>query len=131
MSKPARKRVRVFKTAWFSKAAKKARIKDDEICEAIREVLKGQADNMGGGVFKKRLNKNMHRAIILAKGDQHWICAYLFAKKDRDNIDSDELARFKKLAAAYGGMTDAQIKIQMRNEDIQEICHDDKAEVQE
>jgi len=62
---------RAFKTAWFAKAARKARIKDDQLCEAFREVLKGQADDLGGGVFKKRLNKNMHRSIILAKGGRH------------------------------------------------------------
>ena len=59
---------RTFKTAWLTKAALKARITDDELCEAIAEVLKGQADDLGGGAFKKRLNRNMHRRIILAKG---------------------------------------------------------------
>jgi hypothetical protein len=63
----AEETARAFKTAWFTKAARKARIEDDELCEAIEEVRKGQADDLGGGVFKKRLNKNMHRSIILAK----------------------------------------------------------------
>lgn len=66
------KTARTFKTAWFAKAARKALIKDDELCEAIQEVMKGQADDLGGGVFKKRLNKNRHRSIILAKGRRHW-----------------------------------------------------------
>jgi hypothetical protein len=72
---------RAFKTAWFAKAARKNRISDHELCEAMREVMSGQADDLGGGVFKKRLNKNMHRSIVLAKGGRHWIFAYLFAKK--------------------------------------------------
>lgn len=58
---------RAFKTAWFAKAARKNRISDHELCEAMREVMSGQADDLGGGVFKKRLNKNMHRSIVLAK----------------------------------------------------------------
>ncbi len=78
---------RAFKTAWFTKAARKARIKDTELCQAIEEVLKGQSDDLGGGVFKKRLNNNLHRSIILAKGGQYWIFQYLFAKNDRANID--------------------------------------------
>ncbi len=41
--------------AWFTMAAGKARIKDDELCDAIEEVRKGQADDLGGGAFKKRL----------------------------------------------------------------------------
>jgi hypothetical protein len=43
---------RSFKTAWFAKAARKARIKDDELCEAIRDIRKGQADDLGGGSSK-------------------------------------------------------------------------------
>ena len=58
---------RVFKTAWFAKAAKKARISDKALSKAIRLVALGQADDLGGGVFKKRLNDNMRRSIVLAK----------------------------------------------------------------
>ena len=59
---------RVFKTAWFTRAARKARIGDGELCVAIQQVMAGQADDLGGGVFKKRLNDNLHRSIIVAKG---------------------------------------------------------------
>jgi len=100
---------RAFKTAWFTKAARKARIKDDELCEAIKDVRKGQADDLGGGVFKKRLNKNMHRSIILAKGGRYWIYEFLFAKKDRANIDDDDLADFRALAKTYAALSEKQI----------------------
>lgn len=81
MSKKAQSPSRVFKTSWFSKAAKKSHINDFELCSAIRQVMQGQADDLGGGVFKKRLNGNMHRSIILAKGGRYWVYEYLFAKK--------------------------------------------------
>jgi putative transcriptional regulator len=42
---------RVFKTAWFSKAARKALITGAELCVAIRQVILGQADDLGGGVY--------------------------------------------------------------------------------
>lgn len=35
---------RTFKTAWFSKAARKALIADKELCDAIDQVRKGQCD---------------------------------------------------------------------------------------
>jgi hypothetical protein len=92
---------RTFKTAWFAKAAKKAGISDDELCIAIRQVALGQADDLGGGVFKKRLDKNRHRPIILANAGKFWVFAFLFAKKDRANIDEDELACFREVAAVY------------------------------
>ena len=67
---------RVFKTAWFTRAARKARIGDGELCLAIQQVMAGQADDLGGGVFKKRLNDNAHRSIIVAKGGRY--CLGLF-----------------------------------------------------
>ncbi len=91
---------RVFKTAWFAKAARKAHIPESELCASIRQVMLGQADDLGGGVFKKRLGKNLYRSIIVAKGGQYWIYAYLFAKQDRANIE-DELVAFRKLAVLY------------------------------
>ena len=112
----------MFKTAWFAKAARKARIGDRALCEAIRQVTVGQADDLGGGVFKKRLNKNEHRAIILTKAGKLWIFEYLFAKKDRANIDDDELAEFRKLAKAYSGLSEAQIARLLANGDMTEIC---------
>lgn len=63
---------RTFKTAWFAKVARKARISDAALCKAIEQVAVGQADDLGGGVFKKRLNDNRHRSIILAGFDQFW-----------------------------------------------------------
>jgi hypothetical protein len=115
---------RIFKTAWFAKAAKKARIGNDELCAAIKQVMQGQADDLGGGVFKKRLNDNQHRSIIIAKGGRYWIYTYLFAKKDRDNIESNELAEFKKLAALYSHQTDATIEAELKNGSLLEICYD-------
>ncbi|RWY71882.1 type II toxin-antitoxin system RelE/ParE family toxin [Rhizobium leguminosarum] len=57
-----------FKTGWFAKAARKARISDSELSKAIRQVAEGKADDQGGGVFKKRLNGNQHRSFAkLAK----------------------------------------------------------------
>ncbi len=127
----AEETARTFKTAWFSKEARKARIRDDELCEAIEEVRRGQAEDLGGGVCKKRLNKNMHRSILLAKGGRYWIYEYLFAKKDRDNIEHDELADFRVLAKAYANLSDEQIDRLLHNKDLTEICHADKGQVQE
>ncbi len=87
----------------------------------MQEVMQGQADDLGGGVFKKRLNDNQYRSIVLAKGGRFWVFAYLFAKKDRANIDPDELAAFKRLALAYGQMTDAEVARALRADDLQEL----------
>ena len=118
--------MRTFKTAWFSKAARKARITDSELCDAIQEVMRGQSDDLGGGVFKKRLNKNRHRSIILAKGGRHWIYEYLFAKKDRANIEDDELEDFRTLAKSYAALDDMQIAQLLAEKHLTEICYVDE-----
>ncbi len=123
---------RVFKTAWFSKAARKAHIADDELCSAIRQVMLGQADDLGGGVYKKRLGKNLYRSIVLAKGSQFWVYEYMFAKKDRANIGDDELAAFRQLAKAYTTLSPQQVDRLLQEKNWFEICtqgecHDDEA----
>ena len=113
---------RLFKTEWFAKNAKKAGITHAELCKAIRQILKGQADDLGGGVFKKRLNKNLHRSIILGKGGKCWIYVYLFAKKDRENIEEDELKAFRELADLYGDKTDKDVQNELDSGALVEIC---------
>ncbi|NLS20302.1 type II toxin-antitoxin system RelE/ParE family toxin [Rhizobium sp. P40RR-XXII] len=116
---------RVFKTAWFAKAAKKARISDKALSKAIEQVAVGRADDLGGGVFKKRLNDNMHRSIVLAKAEEFWVFAYLFAKQDRANIDDDELLAFRRLADLYRRKTKADLETEIENGALLEIDHGD------
>jgi hypothetical protein len=123
MAKVAERAERVFKTAWFSKAARKAHVAVSELCAAIRQVMLGQADDLGGGVFKKRLGKNLYRSIILARGRQFWVYEYLFAKQNLANIEDDRLADFRKLAGVYAALTAQQIDRLRRDQDWIEICN--------
>nr|WP_315224639.1 type II toxin-antitoxin system RelE/ParE family toxin [uncultured Albidiferax sp.] len=116
--------MRVFKTAKFSKDAKKTRIADADLCAAMQEIMAGLADDLGGGVFKKRLNNNQHRAIILAKSGPYWIYEFLFAKKDRSNITADELSAFRLLAKSYARVTEEQVRQLVTQQYWIEICHD-------
>ena len=120
---------RAFKTVWFAKAAKKARIDDDELWKAIEQAKLGQADDLGGGVFKKRLAGNRYRSILLAKGGAFWVYSYLFAKKDRDNIDDGELKAFRDLAKIYAGMSESQVEAQIDDGHWIEIKQPDKDQV--
>ena len=122
---------RVFKTAWFSKASRKAGISDKQFCLAIAQVMQGQADDLGGSVFKKRLNDNRHRSIILAKGGRYWIYEYLFAKQDRDNIDAGELEAFRVLAKNYVELSEAQVTELVKKRFFVEICDGNQAKIQE
>ncbi|KAG8151090.1 type II toxin-antitoxin system RelE/ParE family toxin [Burkholderia catarinensis] len=114
---------RVFKTKWFHKAAGKAGIADTELCRAARELTRGQAIELGGNVWKKRLDGNRQRAIVLSKVGQAWVFVFLFAKRDRDDIDERELRAFRKLAADVGQRTDTDIAALIALKELVEICN--------
>lgn len=108
----------------FSKAAKKAHIDDKELCAAIRQVMLGQADDLGGGVYKKRLGKNLYRSIVLARGGRYWVYAYLFAKQDQANISDRELTDLRSFALFFASRTQREIESDLREKELAEICHE-------
>jgi hypothetical protein len=114
---------RVFKTPYFARQAKAAGIDDRELCDSATELRKGQGDPLGGGVWKKRLDKNRQRAIVLTKAHGFWVYVYLFAKKDRENITTKELRGFKKLSGDY---QTADVGQMLKNGDLHEICEDEQ-----
>ncbi|VUT10601.1 hypothetical protein SB6415_02913 [Klebsiella pasteurii] len=77
---------------------------------------------------KKRLNKNRDRAIILAKGAEHWFYTFLYAKQDIANIDNRELAAFRELARHYSLLSEEKEKMAalVKRKELVEICHDCK-----
>jgi hypothetical protein len=121
----AQRRERVFKTAWFAKAAKKAQIGDDELCSAVAQAREGKCDDLGNGVYKKRVSRNLYRSIILAKGGRYWVLTYLFAKKDRANIDAAELKGFRDLAKTFERLTADNLADLLEDKAFVEICHGD------
>jgi hypothetical protein len=123
VKKPIGEPQRVFKTAWFSKASAKAHIADSELCAAIQQVMLGQCDDLGGGVYKRRMSKNLYRSIVVAKGGKYWVYAFLFAKKDRSNISQEELSGFRDYANLFTRKTDADIAREMQLKELMEICH--------
>jgi hypothetical protein len=112
---------RTFKTSYFAKQAEDAGVRDGELWKAAAELQEGKGDSLGAGVWKKRLDKNRHRAIVLTRADVFWVYVYLFAKKDRENITPKELKAFKKLSGDYRS---ADIDLMLRNGDLHEVCKD-------
>ena len=114
---------RLFKTALVRQGGKEGAHLRQGAVEGIHQVALGQADDLGGSVFKKRLNDNMHRSIVLAKAGEFWVFAYLFAKKDRANSDDDELLAFRRLADLYRRQTQAEFEAEIETGALLEIDH--------
>jgi hypothetical protein len=95
----------VYKTKEFSRFARKAALKDEELLEAAKAVAGGQWDaDLGGGVFKQRVARKGggksggFRTIILFKAGLHSFFVYGFAKSDKANVTPKELKALKALA---------------------------------
>lgn len=116
---------RTFQTKFFARQARKARIGVEELRRIVREVAEGKAIDLGGGVFKKRLQQNAYRSILLAKSADYWVLEFLFAKKDADTITPAALDGFRTLATAYTNLKPAQLAQLLRTGEWEEMFHDD------
>lgn len=48
----------------------KTGISDSDLCSATAQVIAGQADDLGGGVFKKRLSSKDEDLLEICNGDK-------------------------------------------------------------
>ena len=119
-----RPKVRVFKSKGFARSARKAGIQDKELCQAARELEEGKGEDLGGNVWKKRLQENRSRSIVASKPGRFWLFIYLFAKNDRENIDRDELEAFRKLSKDLGSKGITELETLLKDGGVMEICND-------
>ena len=123
MAKP-----RIFKTRWFQRFARREKIRDAVLLDAVARAEKGQLDaDLGGGVIKQRIARpgqgksGGYRTIILFKQGQRAVFVYGFAKSERENIDADEAKQFKEAARHVLRLTEKQIAELIKEGDFVEI----------
>jgi hypothetical protein len=103
--------VRVYKTKWFARFARRERISDRSLAEAVRRAAAGLLDaDLGGGVIKQRIARRGggrsggYRVLIAYRPEARAVFLYGFAKSERENIGADELATAREIAR---GLLDA------------------------
>ena len=108
--------MRVFKNTWFQRFARKERIADTALCDALARAEKGQIDaDLGGSVLKQRVARpgagrsGGYRVILLFRAGDRALFVYGFAKSDRGNIGDDELVAFRQLAAEVLALSGEQL----------------------
>jgi hypothetical protein len=109
--------MRIFKTRLFNRWAANEKVTDDALANAVEEMQSGLIDaNLGGHVYKKRIaiqgrgKSGGVRTIIVYRVEDKAFFVYGFAKNTRDNIETDELKAFKKLASELLDYSDATIE---------------------
>jgi len=123
--------LRVFKSAWFGRFARKEKISAKALWEAVNRAENGLVDaDLGGGVIKQRIGRpgesksKGYRSIVLyRKGDKAFF-VYGFPKSDLCNIRDDEQEQFKKAAKSILALSDEQIRQLIENGQFEEVKKD-------
>jgi hypothetical protein len=127
--------LRIFKNAWFGRFARKERISDDALREAVARAERGQIDaDLGGGVLKQRVARpgqgksRGYRTIVLFRQRQRAFFVYGFPKSARDNIRKDEEDEFKEAAKHVLALSDEQIEALIAKGQLSEVGSDGQRE---
>ena len=93
-------------TKWFKKWAKKAKLSNQDMLEAIYNLEKGlSVADLGGNLYKIRVKRGNRgkssgfRTIVVYKKEDRAIFLYGFGKSEKANIEASELLYFKKLGS--------------------------------
>lgn len=123
--------MRIFKNAWFERFARKQKIQDGMLREAIRRAEQGLIDaDLGGGVIKQRVARpgqgrsGGYRTLILYRQSHRAFFVYGFAKNQQANVSDEEVGAFKKAAQHVLEMTDEQLSALIQNGQFSEVEHD-------
>ena len=126
--------MRVLKTRWFSRFARKESLSDHNLAEAVREIEKGLHDgDLGGNLIKKRMaragkgKRSGYRTIIIYHQGKRAVFVHGFAKSARTTLSPVEVREYQKLAQIYMRLTEAHITKAVRARELQEVAYDDEA----
>jgi hypothetical protein len=124
---------RIFRTRYFSRWMRKAKLADQALCLAVSEMKNGLIDaDLGGGVVKKRIalpgrgKSGSTRTLVATNKGDRWFFLFGFEKNERANITIEELEALKELAKQLLDRTEGQLDEAILDGSLQEICHDQK-----
>jgi hypothetical protein len=124
--------LRIFKTKWFARFARKEGIYDNKLLKAVAEAEKGASViDLGGGLIKKRVSRSGqgkrggYRTIIVYRVKTLAIFVYGFPKSAKANLNAIELDAYKKLAQVFLGFSDQDIAKALNAGELLEVdTHD-------
>ena len=124
--------MRIFKTKWLRRYARRERIADDSLREAISRAERGLVDaDLGGGVIKQRVARagqgrsGGYRMLVAYRAGDRAVFLYGFAKGERENIDPDELLTLREIGAEWLAADDEQIARALQEDALQELTHEE------
>lgn len=125
--------MRVFKTKEFARFARREKITDGMLCEAIERAERGIIDgDLAGGLIKQRVARagqgrsGGFRTLIVFRAKTRSIFVHGFAKSERANIGTKELEFWRTVATAFLGMSERLIEVAIAADEITEVMCDEE-----
>jgi len=125
--------VRIFKTKWLARFARREGIADKSLREAIERAERGLIDaDLGGGLIKQRVARTGegrsggYRMVVGYRVKDRAVFLLGFAKSERENIADDELLSLREAAQRWLTADIAGIQRELEQGNLQEI--DDETE---
>lgn len=123
--------MRIFKTKWFVRYARRERIEDHSLCGAIERAERGIVDaDLDGGVIKQRIARTGQgrsggfRLLVAYRSGDRAVFLYGFAKNERDNIEDHELTTLREIAAGWLEANDERLERAIQEGFLQEVSYD-------
>ena len=120
--------MRIFKNIWFRRFARRERMTDKTLRDAVARAEKGMIDaDLGGNVIKQRIARpgqgksGGYRTIVVFRKADRAFFVYGYAKSELDNIDQEETDAFKRAARELLALSDEQIRALIENGAITEV----------
>jgi len=120
--------VRIFKTKWLARFARREGIADKSLSEAIQRAEQGVIDaDLGGGLIKQRVARQGkgrsggYRMIVAYRARRRAVLLFGFAKSERENVTLDELLFLRRLAENWLTADGTRIQNEMEIGNLQEI----------
>ncbi|MBV9929780.1 MAG: type II toxin-antitoxin system RelE/ParE family toxin [Alphaproteobacteria bacterium] len=105
-----------YLTKEFARLARRSRLADDQLQEAVDRAEAGTVDaDLGGGLVKQRVaqpgkgRSGGFRTVLAYRRGKRAIFLHLFAKARRANLAPAELETYQKLAKAYDRLSDDEL----------------------
>jgi hypothetical protein len=122
----------IYQTREFNRWARKQGLPNAALCKAATEMANGlyEAD-IGGNLLKKRIARpgqgksGGFRTLVANNRGNLWFFVYGFAKNERSNIDRNEEAALKKLAAVLLTLKPTALSQALAAEELIEVNCDD------
>jgi hypothetical protein len=126
--------VKIFETKEFVRFARREKITDARLCEAVNRVVRGLIDaDLGGGLIKQRIARpgqgrsGGYRTLMAFRSGHRAVFVYGFAKSERGNIGPDELEFWRRVSTLR--MDEVRLALMIDRLELKEVSCDEENDV--